>query len=109
MDRLYAALLAGLDRDAAACVADWTLARLKQFVLGAEENEIKAILPGLASDVIACLVKLMSDAELVALGARLFHALPGRRLGARGYLAARLQPNSPTDHPEEIRWQVFDG
>ena len=108
-DRLYAALLADLDREVSARIADWTLAALKQFVLSADEAAIKAILPGLASDVIACLVKLMSDAELVALGARLFHPLPGRRLGARGYLAARLQPNSPTDHPEDIRWQVLDG
>jgi ethanolamine ammonia-lyase large subunit len=108
-DRLYAALLNGLDQAAAGRVAGWTLAALKDFVLGAEEAEVKAILPGLASDVIACLVKLMSDAELVALGARLFHPLPGRELGGRGRLAARLQPNSPTDHPEDIRWQVFDG
>ncbi len=108
-DRLYAALLAGLDHAASRRVASWTLAALKKFVLDAGEDEIKAVLPGLASDVIACLVKLMSDAELVALGARLFHPLPGRKLGARGYLAARLQPNSPTDHPEDIRWQVFDG
>ena len=108
-DRLYTALLAGLDQAAAGRVAGWTLATLKDFVLGAAEAEVKAILPGLASDVIACLVKLMSDAELVALGARLFHPLPGRELGGRGRLAARLQPNSPTDHPEDIRWQVFDG
>jgi len=108
-DRLYAALLAGLDRTAAERVAGWTLAALKHFVLDEEEAEIKAILPGLASDVIGCVVKLMSDEELIALGARLFHPLPGRKLGARGYLAARLQPNSPTDHPEDIRWQVLDG
>lgn len=108
-DRLSAALLAGLDRAVCERIAGWTLAALREFVLEAGEDEIKAILPGLASDVIACLVKLMSDEQLVALGARLFHPLPGRTLGARGRLAARLQPNSPTDHPQDIRWQVFDG
>jgi len=38
-----------------------------------------------------------------------FNALPNSRIGAKGYLGARLQPNSPTDHIEDIRWQVFDG
>jgi ethanolamine ammonia-lyase large subunit len=51
----------------------------------------------------------MSDAELTAVGARIFHPLPGSKLGAKGYLGARLQPNSPTDHPDDIRWQVFNG
>jgi ethanolamine ammonia-lyase large subunit len=35
--------------------------------------------------------------------------LPGSRIGARGYLSARIQPNSPTDNVDDIRWQVFDG
>jgi len=108
-DRLYAALLADLDPAVSERIAGWTLARLQEFLLAAEEAEIKAILPGLASDVIACVVKLMSDAQLTALGARVYHPLPGRSFGARGYLSARLQPNSPTDDPEDIRWQVFDG
>ena len=109
VDRLYTALLADLDPEVSARLAPWTLAQLRAFVLTADEPALHAILPGLASDVIACLVKLMDDAQLTALGARLFHPLPGRKLGARGYLGARLQPNSPTDDPEDIRWQVFDG
>ena len=109
VDRLYEALLADLDPAVGERIAGWTLADLREFLLGAEEPAIHAILPGLASDVIACVVKLMSDAELTALGARVYHPLPGRSFGARGYLSARLQPNSPTDDPEDIRWQVFDG
>ena len=27
---------------------------------------------------------------------------------SEGFLGARVQPNSPTDHPDDIRWQVFD-
>ena len=34
--------------------------------------------------------------------------LPGTRMGAKGYMGARIQPNSPTDHPEDVVWQVFD-
>ncbi|MCP3143158.1 ethanolamine ammonia-lyase subunit EutB [Pyxidicoccus xibeiensis] len=108
-DQLHALLLETEDRVAAAGVADWTLGRLKQFLLESDEAAIHAITPGLGSDVIACVVKLMSDEELIAVGRKVFNPLPGSKLGARGYLGARIQPNSPTDNVDDIRWQVFDG
>ncbi|MFP2908536.1 ethanolamine ammonia-lyase subunit EutB [Pyxidicoccus sp. 3LFB2] len=108
-DRLHAFMLEALDGELMPRLADWTLGQLKGFLLNAPEEEVHAILGGLGSDVIACVVKLMSDAELTAVGARIFHPLPGSKLGAKGYLGARLQPNSPTDHPDDIRWQVFNG
>jgi ethanolamine ammonia-lyase large subunit len=108
-DRLHAFMLEALDGELMPRLSDWTLGQLKGFLLTAPEAEVHAILGGLGSDVIACVVKLMSDAELTAVGARIFHPLPGSKLGAKGYLGARLQPNSPTDHPDDIRWQVFNG
>lgn len=87
---------------------DQPLADLVAFLLQAPEEAIHPILPGLSSDVIACLVRLMSNAELTQLSSNLFHPLPGTQIGARGYLGARIQPNSPTDHPDDIRWQVFN-
>jgi ethanolamine ammonia-lyase large subunit len=51
----------------------------------------------------------MDEEELIAVGSKLYHALPGTMLGARGYLGARIQPNSPTDNPEDIFWQVMSG
>ena len=41
-----------------------TLGDLKSFLLTSDEAAIKAIMPGLSSDVIGCVVKLMSNAEL---------------------------------------------
>lgn len=108
-DRLYAFMMEAIDAEARSATADWTLGRLKDFLLSAREEEIKAVCRGLSSDVIACVVKLMSNAELTTVGSKVFHPLPGSKLGARGYLGARIQPNSPTDHPEDIRWQVFNG
>ncbi len=108
-DRLYAFMLEAIDAEARAATADWTVGRLKDFLLSAREEEIQGVCRGLSSDVIACVVKLMSDAELTTVGSKIFHPLPGSKLGARGYLGARIQPNSPTDHPEDIRWQVFNG
>ncbi|WP_223634464.1 ethanolamine ammonia-lyase subunit EutB [Corallococcus sp. EGB] len=108
-DRLHVFNLEAWDSARWKRVGDWTLGRLKDFLLTGEESAVHGVLDGLPSDVIACVVKLMDDAELRAVGGRIFHPLPGSRVGARGYLGARLQPNSPTDHPEDIRWQVFNG
>jgi ethanolamine ammonia-lyase large subunit len=108
-DGMYRALRAGVDPRAQAECAGWTFAALKRFLLQRDEDTIRAIMPGLSSDVIACVVKGMTNDELTAVSARIFNPLPGSTLGARGHLGARLQPNSPTDDPEDIRWQVFDG
>ena len=85
-----------------------TLGQLKTFLLEKSESEIHAIKDGLSSDVIACVVRLMSNAELIQVGAKVFNPLPESSIGARGYMGARVQPNSPTDNVDDIRWQVFD-
>lgn len=108
-DGLFRALRASLDRDAQARCAGWTFAELKRFLLTQDEPAIQAVMPGLSSDVIGCVVKLLGNDELVVVSSKIFNPLPGSRLGARGHLGARIQPNSPTDDPEDVRWQVFDG
>lgn len=90
-------------------IKNWTLGELKQFLLTQSELDIKQIMPGLDSDVIACVVKLMSNQELIKVGQTIFNPLPGSKIGAKGYMGARIQPNSPTDNPEDIMWQVFNG
>ena len=89
-------------------VKDLTIGQLKGFLLSKSETEIKDIIFGLTSDVIGCTVKLMDNDELCLLGRKVFNPLPGSMLGARGYMSARIQPNSPTDNVEDIIWQVFN-
>ncbi|HAA13456.1 MAG TPA: ethanolamine ammonia-lyase, partial [Cytophagales bacterium] len=89
-------------------LTDWTLGDLKEFVLSQPETEIKQIMPGLSSDIIGCLVKLMSNEELIQVGQTVFNPLPGSKIGSKGYMSARVQPNSPTDNVDDIVWQVFD-
>lgn len=107
-DRLAAFLQQSLDA-AAAKTAGLTVGELKQLLLSQSAETVQAVATGLSSEVIACVVKLMSNEELIAIGSKVFHALPGSQIGARGYLGARIQPNSPTDNLDDIRWQVFDG
>ncbi len=89
-------------------VKDWTMGQLKEFLLAESEAKIKGIMNGLTSDMIGCVPKLMSNEELIALGQKIFNVLPGTKMGEKGYMGARIQPNSPTDHPEDVVWQVFN-
>jgi len=89
-------------------VRGWTMGQLKQFILTSSEPEIKAVMVGLNSDVIACVTKICSNDELIAIGQKVFNPLPGRMVGARGYMGARIQPNSPTDNVDDIIWQTLD-
>jgi ethanolamine ammonia-lyase large subunit len=108
-DPLYVRLQADLDPAAQRKLSGQTLGQFREFLRKREEADIKPLLDGLPSDVIGCLVKLMSEADLIAVGRKIFHALPGTRIGAAGYLGARIQPNSPTDNVDDIVWQVFSG
>ena len=100
---------ARVDAATRARIEPWTFGDLARFVVDQAEDAINGVMPGLSSDVIACLVKLLSNDQLIAVGRKVFNPLPGSNIGARGYMGARIQPNSPTDEPEDIIWQVFDG
>ena len=108
-DGLYACLLDNLSPDAVQKTSSMTVGELKDFLLAGEASDIQPILDGLCSDVIGCVVKIMSNDELIAVGRKLFHPLPGSNIGAQGYMGARIQPNSPTDHPDDVIWQIFSG
>jgi len=88
-------------------IKDWTMGQMKSYLLTKSEAQIKAVMFGMNSEVVGCLPKLMSNQELIAVNKKIFNPLPGTKIGAKGYLSARIQPNSPTDDPEEIQWQVF--
>jgi ethanolamine ammonia-lyase large subunit len=108
-DQLFRLLQQSLHAEATAKTAHLTLGELKQLLLTQPEDAIRPLLPGLSSDVIGCVVKLLSNEELIAVGQKIFNPLPGSQIGAKGYLGARIQPNSPTDNVSDIQWQVFDG
>ena len=109
VDDLQRLVAGSVDRHCFSTISDWTFAGLKSFLLEGAEEDIQSIIPGLDSDTIALVVRLMTNDELCQLGSKIFNPLPDSFLGARGYLGARIQPNSPTDNPEDILWQVFDG
>ena len=108
-DGLYKIIEGAVDKAAAAKTASLTLGELKRFLLERSEDEIKAVQTGLSSDTIGCVVKLLTNEELIAVSSKVYNPLPGTKLGAKGYLGARVQPNAPTGDADDIRWQVFNG
>jgi ethanolamine ammonia-lyase large subunit len=80
----------------------------KKFLIESNEEAIKLMMPKLSSDIIAIVVKLMSNEELIGISSKVFNALPNSQIGSKGYVSARVQPNSPTDNVEDIMWQVLD-
>jgi len=58
--------------------------------LSASESEIKEVMDGLESDLIANVVKLMSNHELCIIGNKVFNNLPNSKIGSKGYLSARI-------------------
>jgi len=108
-DDVYKAIMAATDATVLTANRDMTMAQLKDLLLTKPEAEIKKIMVGLPSDIIGMVVKLMSNDELTKVGQTVFNPLPGTNIGAKGYMGARIQPNSPTDDPTDILWQVLNG
>jgi len=108
-DKIYTEIMKATDATVLDGQREVTMAQLKEFLLTKTEAEIKAVMVGLPSDIIGMVVKLMTNAELIKVGQTVFNPLPGTNIGAKGYMGARIQPNSPTDDPIDILWQVFNG
>ena len=79
-----------------------TVSKIKEMILDGTEMEVKNLMYGLNSDAIACVVKICSNSELVLIGQKVFNPLPNSKIGSKGYMGARIQPNSPTNDPEDI-------
>ncbi|MBN2466581.1 MAG: ethanolamine ammonia-lyase subunit EutB, partial [Deltaproteobacteria bacterium] len=107
-DNLQKLLWGSIDKAQYEKVKGWTMAELKEFLMTKPEADIRGIMFGLNSDIVGCVTKICSNPELCVVGQKVFNPLPGSKLGAKGYMSARIQPNSPTDDPEDIVWQVFD-
>ena len=61
-----------------------------------------------ASEVVAALAKVMTDAELASVSSRLANPLPDG-IGSPRHFGSRIQPNSPGDDEEEILFSVLEG
>jgi ethanolamine ammonia-lyase large subunit len=89
-----------------------TIGEFKNILLGEHgPGWARAHANALASEVVASVVKVMTDDELAWVAGRLSNPLRGDKLaiGAPGHFGSRIQPNSPGDDDEEILFSILEG
>ena len=71
---------------------------------------------GLSSEVIAAVVKLMTNEQLSYVSKTLFNPIEDNSqnqdaifIGSRTHFGSRIQPNSPGDDLKEILFHTFEG
>lgn len=111
-DELSALLAISLNAQLAAEVSHLTVDELKGVLLKRGANAWAQLYrDGLASEVIAAVVKVMTSEQLSSVARSLFNPLPGEgvAIGSPGHLGSRIQPNSPGDDEEEILFSILEG
>lgn len=93
-------------------IKGWTVGQLREYILDHDttNDDILHISRGLTSEMIAGVVKLMSNLDLVYASKKIrVQAHCNTTIGIPGTLAFRNQPNHPTDNIEGILASVKEG
>lgn len=111
-DEVTRVILDAVDQNAYAQIKTWTVGQLREWILDNKttNDDIKKIQNGLTSEMIAAVAKLMSNMDLVLAASKIrvvTHA--NNTMGEMGRLASRNQPNHPTDDPDGIRAEIYEG
>ena len=111
-DGVSEALARALDSQLETQISHLTVGELKQILLShAAPQWAQRYRHALASEVIAAVVKVMSDDDLSTVARSLFNPLPGSgtTIGSSQHFGSRIQPNSPGDDEEEILLSILEG
>jgi ethanolamine ammonia-lyase large subunit len=101
-----------LDSNLQAEINHLTVGELKNILLSREGALwARRYRHGLASEVIAGVVKVMTNDELSRVAQAIFNPLPGETIavGSAQHFGSRIQPNSPGDDEEEILFSILEG
>jgi ethanolamine ammonia-lyase large subunit len=93
-------------------IKGWTVGELREWLLAdATTSEmIYRTSTGLTAEMIAAVTKLMSNMDLICAAKKIPRpAHCNNTIGLPGRLASRNQPNHPTDSPEGIRAEIYEG
>ena len=100
------------DAAAFAPVSHMTIGEFREFLLDdtTDAETLQQLAPGLTPEMVAAVSKLMTNGDLIAVAAKM-HVITAFRttIGLAGRLAARLQPNHPTDDLAAIMAATIDG
>ncbi len=99
-----------IDLEKFTTLASLTLSDLKDLLLKAKGEEIKAIGRALTGVMVAAIAKLLDVHELIFIARKIECRTEARTmLGQRGVLASRLQPNHPTDDLRGLTLLTYAG
>lgn len=101
-----------LDPAVYAEIRSWSVGELREWLLkdSTTAADLLRISRGLTSEMVAAVTKLMSNLDLIYGASKMrveMHC--ANTIGAPGTLSSRLQPNDPTDSPEGIRAEIYEG
>ncbi len=110
LDEVTRVIQDAVDMNAYGKIKGMTVGDFRDFVLKSPESEILKIRDGLTSEMIAGTTKLMSNLDLIYAASKLkVTATCNTTIGERGTLAARLQPNHPTDDLAGVMASLYEG
>ena len=93
-------------------IKHWTVGDFREWLLAdtTTPEQIRRVSNALTGEMVAAVTKLMSNLDLIY-GAQKIHVTSHcvNTAGMPGTLASRLQPNHPTDSPEGIRAEIYEG
>jgi len=109
-DEVTRLIVDSIDRAAYQTIKGMTVGELRDFILSVPVEKIESIKAGLTAEMISAVTKLMSNMDLVYAASKLVStAYCNTIIGKPGTLAARLQPNHPTDDVEGVMLSVMEG
>jgi ethanolamine ammonia-lyase large subunit len=93
-------------------IKSWTVGGLREWILAntTTAEMIQRVSNGLTAEMIAAVTKIMSNMDLIYAASKIRVSRHcANTIGLRGTLSSRLQPNHPTDSPEGIRAEIYEG
>ncbi len=93
-------------------IKHWTVGDFREWLLSDQTTgaDIRRISNGLTAEMVAAVTKIMSNLDLIYAASKIRVTSHCRNTaGLPGTLASRLQPNHPTDSPEGIRAEIYEG
>jgi ethanolamine ammonia-lyase large subunit len=102
----------GVDESIYGEVKDKTVGEFREWILAdtTTPDMLRRISGGLTAEMIAGVTKLMSNLDLMFAAKKIpVTAHCNNTIGAPGTLSSRNQPNHPTDSPEGIRAELYEG
>jgi len=93
-------------------IKDKTVGEFREWILAdtTSPDMIRRSSNGLTAEMIAGVTKLMSNMDLMYAAKKIpVTAYCNNTIGTPGTLSSRLQPNHPTDSPEGIRAEIYEG